>query len=65
MIGAIIMMVSGGWSGAPWLADIDHEAARSSIKFLVGLATVLVGALLRYRASRLSRPGRKLIPPAA
>jgi hypothetical protein len=65
MIGTLIIVASGGWSGAPWRAGIDHEAARSSIKFLIGLATVLIGALLRYRASRLARLSRELVPPAA
>ena len=56
LIGAIVIAVSGGWSGAPWSAETSTAAARSSLKFLVGIAIVLVGAYLRHRASVRGRP---------
>ena len=51
-LGAIVTGSSGGWSGAPWAADVTSAAARSSIKFVIGIAILLIGAYLRYRASR-------------
>ena len=63
LIGVTILGGSSGWSGAPWDASVTSEDARSSIKFAVGLAIVVVGAYLRYRASR--RGHVDTTPPAA
>lgn len=63
ILGAIITGVSGGWSGFPWSREVPTEAARHSITFVVGIALVVAGALLRTRSLRATRIEEQGTPP--